>query len=66
MWILPKKYQMSCHYAQDTVASKEDLSLPGVEASSRRSCGDRSLRRCQLGCEDGTRADGSSTYLDGS
>ena len=34
MWILPKKYQMSCHYAQDTVASKEDLSLPGLSIES--------------------------------
>ena len=34
MWILPKKYQMSCRYAQDTVASKEDLSLPGLSIES--------------------------------
>ena len=34
MWILPKKYQMSYRYAQDTVASKEDLSLPGLSIES--------------------------------
>ena len=34
MWIVPKKYQMSYRYAQDTVASKEDLSLPGLSIES--------------------------------
>ena len=30
MWILPKNYQLSSHFAQDMVASKEDLTLPGL------------------------------------
>ena len=30
MWILPKNYALSSHFAQDMVASKEDLSLRGL------------------------------------
>ena len=30
MWILPKNYQLSSHFAQDMVASKEDLTLQGL------------------------------------
>ena len=30
MWILPKNYPLSSHFAQDFVALKEDLSLPGL------------------------------------
>jgi hypothetical protein len=30
MWILPKNYLLSSHFAQDMVASKEDLTLPGL------------------------------------
>ena len=30
MWILPKNYQLSSHFAVDMVASKEDLTLPGL------------------------------------
>ena len=30
MWILPKNYPLSSHFAQDMVASKEDLTLPGL------------------------------------
>ena len=30
MWILPKNYPLSSHFAQDMVALKEDLSLPGL------------------------------------
>ena len=30
MWILPKNYQLSSHFVQDMVASKEDLTLPGL------------------------------------
>ena len=34
MWILPKNYQLSFHFAQDMVASKEDLTLPGLNIES--------------------------------
>ncbi len=34
MWILPKNYPLSSHFAQDMVASKEDLSLPGLNIES--------------------------------
>jgi hypothetical protein len=34
MWILPKNYQLSSHFAQDMVASKEDLTLPGLNIES--------------------------------
>jgi len=30
MWILPKNYPLSSHFAQDMVESKEDLNLPGL------------------------------------
>jgi hypothetical protein len=30
MWILPKNYPLSSHFAQDMVASKEDLTLQGL------------------------------------
>ena len=30
MWILPKNYPLSSHFVQDMVASKEDLTLPGL------------------------------------
>ena len=30
MWILPKNYPLSSHFARDMVASSEDLSLPGL------------------------------------
>ena len=30
MWILPRNYPLSSHFAQDMVASKEDLTLPGL------------------------------------
>ena len=30
MWILPRNYPLSSHFAQDMVASKEDLNLPGL------------------------------------
>ena len=30
MWILPKNYPLSSHFAQDMVALKEDLTLPGL------------------------------------
>ena len=30
MWILPRNYPLSSHFAQDMVASKEDLSLRGL------------------------------------
>ena len=30
MWILPKNYPLSSRFAQDMVASKEDLTLPGL------------------------------------
>jgi len=34
MWILPRNYQLSSHFARDMVASKEDLSLPGLNIES--------------------------------
>ena len=34
MWILPKNYPLSSHYAADFVASKEDLSLQGLNIES--------------------------------
>ena len=34
MWILPKNYQLSFHFAQDMVASKEDLTLQGLNIES--------------------------------
>ena len=34
MWILPKNYQLSFHFAQDMVESKEDLTLPGLNIES--------------------------------
>ena len=34
MWILPKNYQLSSHFVQDMVASKEDLTLPGLSIES--------------------------------
>jgi len=34
MWILPKNYQLSSRYAQDMVASKEDLTLQGLNIES--------------------------------
>jgi site-specific DNA-cytosine methylase len=34
MWILPKNYQLSSAFAQDMVASKEDLTLPGLNIES--------------------------------
>ena len=34
MWILPKNYPLSSHFAQDMVALKEDLSLPGLNIES--------------------------------
>ena len=34
MWILPKNYPLSSHFAQDMVASKEDLTLPGLNIES--------------------------------
>jgi len=34
MWILPKNYQLSSHFAQDMVESKEDLTLPGLNIES--------------------------------
>ena len=34
MWILPKNYQLSSRFAQDMVASKEDLSLPDLNIES--------------------------------
>lgn len=34
MWILPKNYPLSSHFAQGMVASKEDLSLPGLNIES--------------------------------
>ena len=34
MWILPKNYQLSSAFAQDMVASKEDLTCPGLSIES--------------------------------
>ena len=34
MWILPKNYPLSSAFAQDMVASKEDLTLPGLNIES--------------------------------
>jgi len=34
MWILPKNYQLSSHFAQDMVESKEDLTLQGLNIES--------------------------------
>ena len=34
MWILPRNYPLSSHFAQDMVASKEDLTLPGLAIQS--------------------------------
>jgi len=34
MWILPKTYPLSSAFAQDMVASKEDLSCPGLSIES--------------------------------
>ena len=34
MWILPKNYPLSSHFAQDMVASKEDLTLPALSIES--------------------------------
>ena len=34
MWILPKNYQLSSHFAQDMVASKEDLTLRDLNIES--------------------------------
>jgi hypothetical protein len=34
MWILPKNYPLSCHFAQAMVESKEDLTLPGLNIES--------------------------------
>lgn len=34
MWILPKNYPLSFHFVQDMVASKEDLTLPGLNIES--------------------------------
>ena len=34
MWILPKNYQLSSHFVQDMVASKEDLTLPDLNIES--------------------------------
>jgi len=34
MWILPRNYQLSSHFAQDMVESKEDLTLPGLNIES--------------------------------
>jgi len=34
MWILPRNYPLSSHFAQDMVASKEDLTLPGLNIES--------------------------------
>ena len=34
MWILPKNFPLSSHFAQDMVASKEDLTLPGLNIES--------------------------------
>ena len=34
MWILPNNYQLSSRFAQDMVASKEDLSLPDLNIES--------------------------------
>jgi site-specific DNA-cytosine methylase len=34
MWILPKNYLLSSAFAQDMVASKEDLTLPGLNIES--------------------------------
>ena len=34
MWILPKNYQLSSHFAQAMVASKEDLTLSGLNIES--------------------------------
>jgi hypothetical protein len=34
MWILPNNYQLSSAFAQDMVASKEDLTLPGLNIES--------------------------------
>ena len=34
MWILPKNYPLSSHFVQDMVASKEDLTLPGLNIES--------------------------------
>ena len=34
MWILPKNYPLSSHYVADMVASKEDLSLQGLNIQS--------------------------------
>ena len=34
MWILPKNYQLSSAFAADMVASKEDLTLPGLNIES--------------------------------
>jgi len=34
MWILPKNFPLSSHFAQDMVASKEDLTLPDLNIKS--------------------------------
>jgi hypothetical protein len=34
MWILPKNYPLSSHFAQDMVVSSEDLTLPGLNIES--------------------------------
>jgi hypothetical protein len=34
MWILPKNYHLSSHFAQDMVESKEDLTLPDLNIES--------------------------------
>jgi hypothetical protein len=34
MWILPKNYQLSSHFVQDMVASKEDLTCAGLNIES--------------------------------
>ena len=34
MWIIPKNYQLSSAFAADMVASKEDLTLPGLNIES--------------------------------
>ena len=34
MWILPKNYPLSSHFAQDMVESKEDLTLPDLNIES--------------------------------
>ena len=34
MWILPKNYQLSSHFAQAMLASKEDLTLQGLNIES--------------------------------